>query len=419
MVCEKHECLLYQSPVEIEEPFKTSLATRGICDRGEILKIDGVGAASLKMARAVASFSVNTQKRNEQGEFFEKQQWYREQLELRGFRLGENLVQLNELSKHIVATFGAPFLQWVGLYRRGQAVRDWVVPLLCEGQAVPPTVAHALLRIFLSQCDTDEGSLRTPFVRRLDVACPASTLPYPIDECAHLVSQFHKRDAEISAICVCGCAFRVRVTGNQCEVVKIVRLGKSYRRCAEQLHATGLQPIAIAQEMKVSVMSVRRMLGARHSSNHLETCDVELRRAQWRALFETGTCCSLQEARRQHQALYRFLLTNSREWMDRFQKTLSAPSQDRVDWPSRDLEYSARFELASRELMDAWPPRCVSKISILFVSGVKLGTRNQLGKLPLCRKVLAEQVESMRDFRKRSRTEAERQSCIPEVARMK
>lgn len=102
---------------------------------------------------------------------------------------------------------------------------------------------------------------------------------------------------------------------------------------------------------------------------------------------------------------YRALLAHDRKWLDQFCRPYRAsPSRnrrDRVNWPVRDAEYSTRLRAAVEELRHAHPPRCVSTISILFVAGVKQSTRHQLAKLPRCRQVLKDVVESLQEFRRR------------------
>lgn len=403
VVCHKHGCLLHESPVLTQRPFETAMQNRGICRDGMLLDVGNVGPASLDIMRCIAVNSARILESGRQREFYENQKRYREDLEIRGYSLGENLVQLDQLSADVVAMFDASYLECIGLYRKGQGARDWLVPLLCKGQAVPPTVSHVLLQTFLEfvdkrVCAKTAGADHAPAIR-----CPALDLPNVTSDNEHKVLRVRMAGDRGSAVCSCDTAFKFTVAEGQRKIDRIVRLGKPYKQYAQHLYSTGLGYREIAGTMSISTMSVRRML-----SEHKEPAsdfDIEMmggRRGEWKAIFESG-CTSLVEARRSHRKLYRSLLTHDRKWFDEFCLAHKASSRTRVDWPARDAEYSTRLRTAAEELWKASPPRCVSTISILFVAGVKLGTRNQLAKLPRCRRVLEAVVESSKRFRQRVR----------------
>jgi hypothetical protein len=401
VICYKHGCLLHQSPVLTRRPFEAALQNRGICREGVQLDFVDASPARLDIMKQVAVNSFKILNSACQGKFYQNRERYREELEIRGYSLGDSLVQLDKLSADLVETFGASYLESIGLYRKGQGTRDWLVPLLCKGQAVPPTISHVFLQTFLELVDAGTSAGTVGADHAPNVRCPAIDLPYVASDIEHKILRARVADRRGWAVCSCDTAFRFVISDCQQRVDRIVRLGKPYKQYAQQLEANGLGEKEIARKLSVSTMSVRRMLSkGRSQPRNVGAETIEGRRAAWQAVFENG-CASLANARREHRKLYRSLLADDRIWVDQFSHKYRVSPTKRVDWPARDAEYLPLLQAAAKELSEASPPRWVSTISVLFIAGVKLGTRNQLGKLPRCRQFLGKVVESSEEFRQR------------------
>ncbi|QCP49098.1 hypothetical protein FAZ95_07850 [Trinickia violacea] len=330
--------------------------------------------------------------------YFDLRLHYKRCLEGTGYTYRGGNCRLDELSTDIVEYFGEPFLYWVGLFRTGQEARDWLVPLLCLGQAVAPTVSHVLLQQFIA---SGVRNRRRP-MENVVVQCPCDA---PEHEAGvfkgNLVWQ---GETGGTAKCVCGSSFRFHLDGHASVVDQIWRYAHCYHGMATNLTGKGLSVQEIALELRVSVMTARRL--CRGSSptwsqqKHVRTSfDVERGRQAWLEAIERFG--SVASARRMARPTYRALLRHDREWLAEHRTNATRSIVQRVDWARRDSAYVGVLRAAADAISCEIPPRWVSAISILMVSRVPRGTRNQLVKLPKCRELLKEVVETRQQFRER------------------
>jgi hypothetical protein len=343
----------------------------------------------------VASFSEEIL-RGRVGEagFFQKQDVYRERLKEAGYSWRGTSIHVDRLSQDLVDFYGTGYLSWAGLFRDGQKTRDWVVPLVCEGQAVAPTVSHVLLEVFIQSVEHTENSV----LERAVMRCPARFGK-------HVNSSFEGRvkfDTDLKsgrAACVCGTHFTFDVRDGHAFVRRISSFGEQYRSEARQLLELGESCRLVAERLDVSIMTVRRFAsGTQAKGGYASYDDIEAWRAEWTVALATtpGTVVSL--CRKQHRPLYRRLLQYDRKWLQQCGLTQCTSKSERINWPTRDAAYVISMKKAWETLRATEPPRWVSKISILMLSGVPKGTRNQLCKLPMCNNFLSVHVESRKDY---------------------
>ncbi|RQR36957.1 hypothetical protein DIE23_05785 [Burkholderia sp. Bp9143] len=158
----------------------------------------------------------------------------------------------------------------------------------------------------------------------------------------------------------------------------------------------------VAERLGVSIMTARR------STSHTpagEDCasydDIRAWRTEWMIAL-AGTPGSVAAVcRKRHRPLYRRLLQHDRKWVQQSCLNQCTTSSRRINWSARDAAYVISIRKAWEALRATEPPRWVSKISILMLSGVPQGTRNQLSKLPICNSFLNAHTESRGDYLRR------------------
>ncbi|RQR27308.1 TnsD family Tn7-like transposition protein [Burkholderia sp. Bp9142] len=393
--CARHQVPLLISRVAASSPFNEAKHFNDYFEGGRSIDIDVPDVETMRRLVRVAEFSEEIL-RGRVGEagFFQKQDMYRERLRALGYSWRGASVHIDRLSQDLVEFYGASYLGWVGLFREGQKTRDWVVPLVCAGQAVPPTVAHVLLEVFLQSAERTERSALNSVV----VRCPARFGK-------HADSSFEGRvqfDTDLRtgrAVCVCGTKFTFDVRDRHAVVRRISSYGEPYRSEARKLLALGESCRAIAELLGVSIMTVRRW--ASHTQAKVDRAsydNIRTWRAEWVVALASMPGSVATVCRKQHRPLYRRLLRYDRKWLQQCCQNQYTINSKRVDWAARDAAYLPPMKKAWKTLTTTEPPRWVSKISILMLSGVPQGTRNQLAKLPACSSFLKAHTESRGDY---------------------
>ncbi|MEX3761422.1 TnsD family Tn7-like transposition protein [Paraburkholderia phenoliruptrix] len=400
-VCPKHETLLTCS--ELRAATLHAHGASGIASAfkgGKEVAIGPGGSSRMAAIFEMAKKSEEILRNAEPSEYFDVRLRYRHCLEGMGYTYPGGNCRLDELSADIVDYFGESFLRWLGLFREGQAARDWLVPLLCQGQAVAPTVAHVLLQQFVA--------LARPNTRRL---ADKSVIRCPCSASEHEAGRFRgdlawQGENSGNAKCICGSSFRFHLDGHVSTADRIWRYSDCYRDFAIQQAEKGRGAQEIAAELGVNAMTVRRFCGrdcsARGDQIRVSTSfDVQRARQEWLEAVERFG--SLALARRMTRKTYRALLTYDREWLDSHRRNAARSFSLRVDWALRDSTYVITLRATAAAIRSEMPPRWVSGISILMVAEVPRGTRNQLEKLPKCSALLREVVETRQQFRERKK----------------
>jgi hypothetical protein len=400
-VCTKHEALLTcselrTSRLHLEGASRLTNAFKG-----------GVKIAFGLIEPSGMDNIVEMAKRSEEvlvhaapSEYFNVRVRYRRSLEEMGYTYRGGNCRLDELSADIVEYFGESYLRWLGLFRTGQAARDWLVPLFCQGQAVAPTVAHVLLQQFLASTEANKRRLSEKFT----IDCPCNALQP--DSGVFKGDIAWQSDSRGKAKCICGTSFEFHLHGQVSTVDRIWRYGNCYRDYAVRQAENGRCIREIAAKLSVSTMTVRRLCSSDSSElghqSLSRTASAVLRcRQEWLKAVES--CGSLTLARRMARKTYRALLRYDREWLDSRRTNVGRSFSQRVNWALRDSTYVISLHASAEAIRSEIPPRWVSEISILMVSSVPRGIRNQLEKLPKCRALLKEVVETRRQFRERKR----------------
>lgn len=396
-VCHSHGGPLFSSIISARRPFGRESRFDAYFVGDCLPEFAQAGTELANRLLAVAVRSREVLSRTLPCSFHRHHCLYKEQLLSAGYILKSGNVRLEELSSDIVDYFGSGYLSWSGLFRRGQRVRDRLVPLLCEGQATPPTISHVLLQEFLaSNAIHPVRATVNPNIR-----CPS---PYG----AHADRDFtgsvnlDASGTKGKAKCDCGTKFSFEIIDDDVSVGRISHYGNGYRLAAKAMLEKGMGCREIASTLNVSVMTVRRITDeADFAQIAACTTDVEHWRGEWASLFEGDAALRLSDARRQARKTYRMLLKYDRQWIEAFCEAHRPVTVERVDWPVRDRAHRTLMAAAADYLAEAEPPRWVSKISILMVADVPQGTRNVLHKLPLCQQLLRERVESRQTFGRR------------------
>ncbi|RQQ42791.1 TnsD family Tn7-like transposition protein [Burkholderia stagnalis] len=396
--CASHRIQLLTTCLATSSPLHSGIDFNGYFESGRPIYIGVPNVEKMKRLIRVAGFSDEVLRGciGEAG-FFQKQDTYRERLRAMGYSWRGASVHIDRLSQDLVEFYGASYLTWVGLFREGQKARDWVVPLVCAGQAVPPTVAHVLLEVFLQSAERTERSALNSVV----VRCPARFGK-------HADSSFEGRvqlDADLGggrAACVCGTKFTFEVQDGQAAVRRISSYGESYRSEAGKLLELGESCRTVAERLGVSIMTARRLTSHTQAGEDCASYDdIRAWRTEWMNALASSPESGPAVCRKQHRPLYRRLLQYDRKWVQQSCPNQCTTRSRRINWSDRDAAYVISMRKAWETLRATEPPRWVSKISILMLSGVPQGTRNQLFKLPTCSSFLKAHTECRGDYLRR------------------
>lgn len=397
-ICHGHSSPLLISPVPARNPFEYDGGFDGFCQEGEPIVLHWASDDMTLRYMLVAQQSEKVLHSVGPSDLFCRQASYRERLAAAGYSIKADFVRLDDLSRDMVSFFGTSYLSWIGLYREGQRTRDWLVPLLCDGQAVPPTVAHVLLTVYLES--GTRNSRVVPY--NFDIRCPSKFCSLRDTRFAGKVT-FDASSSKGRAKCDCGTAFTFERGTTGLYECRISRFGDAYKENAMRLLANGNSASDIAKVLDVSHMTVRRLTSISGCNGSASTIEIDRWREEWSSVVTAANGKSLSEARKAARPVYRMLLKYDRDWLASFNGTSRSATATRIDWVQRDIAYSSAMEAAADRLMASTPPRWVSKISILMVADVPQGTRNVLHRLPRCTGLLDRRVESRQSFQERLR----------------
>lgn len=395
-VCPKHEALLVSSDLvasKLHIDGAKGIAS-AFCTEQE-LNFRPSSEREMEAAIQVAKRSEETLVHAAPSSLFDLRLHYKQCLNRADYLYKGGGCRLDELSCDIVSYFGKSYLQWLGFFRDGQDARDWLVPLLCRGQAVPPTVAHMLLQQFIA--DGHRNTRRESLGVRVQCPCQAPE---------HLNGEFDGTivwtEGRGNAKCVCGASFGFHLNGDVAVVDRIWRYAHCCRGNASQLYHNGCTIKEISTEPAASATTVRRRLGfcqPAMTREMLFSIECQTHREEW--LDAVKRAGSMQAARVATRRTYRSLLKYDRDWLMQQSRGEAKRSLVRVNWTVRDNSYLVALGEAAETLRQEVPPRWVSAISVLMVARVPKGTRNQLEKLPKCRALLSRVVETRAQFRER------------------
>ncbi|MBN3858692.1 hypothetical protein G3N59_35405 [Paraburkholderia sp. Ac-20340] len=117
---------------------------------GDDLQGENPNGIGIQVLSEVAKRSAQTLIHAEPSAYFDLSKHYKARLDEIGLMHGNGNCRLDELSSAMVSYFGRPYLSWLGLHTPGREARDWIIPLLCQGPTIAPTISHILLQQFLS-----------------------------------------------------------------------------------------------------------------------------------------------------------------------------------------------------------------------------------------------------------------------------
>jgi Tn7-like transposition protein D/TniQ len=323
---------------------------------------------------------------------------YRTLLKKRGFAFGASQIDLDGLSNAIVHFYGNEYLRWCGLHRTGQGARDWLVPLLCRGQANAPTISHLLLQIFL-----DTSSEGEPATNSWPI-CPSKYAAHGPGHRVMDVRPSAGSDATL-ARCECGMIFHSDVQATEGSQPIILRYGQPYVDEVRLLADTGLSRERIAGLTGLSKESVRRLTSpVQPRDEKISEADTQQLRDAWMSLVNRHPARNaLARARKENRRLYRELMLRDRAWMTALRESVTCELSrlSSEDWRQRDEQYLPRLKSAVERIRGELPIRRLSAISILLVAEIPRGVRNRLVLLPKCHTYLNSARESRLDFYKR------------------
>jgi len=332
---------------------------------------------------------------------------YRQAAIERGFVEGATSLSQPKLESAFVSFYGEHLLSRLGCTVRLAGKSNWIRDIF---RAYPRTyhpVEHALVQVFL------EGFALDPSKRRSfgfgPWKCPN---PYSNHKKRFPIANpkiYIGRNGSLvaSAKCSCGFNFTFLRTSDTDPHLPIVNrtfgLGPTWETEAEHLKKEGLPIEAIARKMGIDRETLRNLLNRKSATYHVSGEQIDEWRREWTKLRERVPNRSRALARKAKEVLYQKLRRNDREWLfaQAKSRTSKPPCKGRVDWTSRDDEWSRLLKAAAQKIKGAVPLRRLTPSSISVEAGLKSTTLANLDRLLKCRLALAECSESLEDYQER------------------
>lgn len=269
---------------------------------------------------------------------------------------------------------------------------------------------HALVQIFLESLNEQEQTtpgLLGPW------RCPNTIFKHFQDFPLTKVSLKTGLGNRQSIFCTCSCGFRFSsyaAREGEPDIPFVTRLKQAepnWVKHIASLRTGGANNDEISKEMGVSVHAIERILKKPECAyEHVTEKKIQNWVNQWKKLRRK---CSASDCRVNHFELYKKLkqyepdsLIVDHAEIESFGTRKHAVQRrrltSRVDWSERDLQWSARLEVAIARIIAARPVP-LSAALIMREAGVKEMTLNNcLDKLPLCKKLLEKEHETEDDY---------------------
>ncbi len=414
LVCQDHGDLLVESTAPIKTKsivayFDATQSTAGIAsaDPSNISGSDAVNA--LKIANRcrdmllgpIASWPHEAMPRA-----------YRQAALECGFSDGIARLSHAKFEKAFVTLYGESLLSKFGfkvhLGKDFSGVRSFFYDSLVFRAQHP--LQHALIQIFLESAPIDT-SRKIPF-RLGPWKCPnpyaTHERQFPIERAS--IRVLDSGEFVASAKCRCGFRFtfsRVNDSDPNLPVVKNTRgFGPAWEAEAKRLRQSGLRTGAIAKKMGISYKTVERLFREKPSKDRISLRQIEAWRQEWLKLLDQDPDRKWTVARSKNGGLYTRLRRWDWDWMQAQspnRKTRSVVNR-RVDWATRDSEWSQKLKAAAQKLKTTGFSRRITPTTIIYVSGLptSIFSPYYLDQMPTCRAVLKEcSDQSLDDSRER------------------
>lgn len=336
---------------------------------------------------------------------------YRQAALERGFAKGNNLLLQPELKSAFVLFYGESILSALNCSVEPNCEgHSWLERIFssCQYRSFHP-LKHTLIQIFLETIPV-KPSKRVRLVSH-HWKCPNPYAkheePFPIKSPNKI---YHGMNNEIVASVRCKCGFQFTFTRTTDAdpylpvVNKIVAHGPFWATEAKRLKNNGLGICAITVEMGIGFKTAKRLLSEEQTTNYVSQEMIDQWREEWSSLLEKVPNRSRSIAAKKNAPLYARLWKYDREWLQREPKlrTYIPPSQKRVNWASRDIEWSQMLRSTASRILEEIPAKRASRAAIIREAGLSICTfSTKKQELPICQSVLKELSESADDFRER------------------
>lgn len=377
-----------------------------------------------------AYWLLNLHKTEKAVDLQELQRRYLFYLDVKGFMSPGGRLDCIRLGNEFVGFYGEGLLTDLHCRLDPYANTNWLLTLARKPRQASHPICHLLLIRFLG-LTPDEFLNHEP-----RIAYPFGNGPWPclnpaaphyrravIGTC--LISRNSETGAPVGTF-VCKCGFTYSRTGpdksqaDRSKIGRMVEVGSVWEKRLLQLAVAEQKSLReTARQLMVDVHTIKKHLmhltrGRRDvTPSKAQPDDVELlaRRESWESARKLHPDFSLSKLRHLKGAVYLWLYRNDRLWLQSHRPGRIPPKQPkrRVDWNSRDLEFSAQIERIAGIIKHYQEPLVqVSVKNIAKQLGAPVLTR-KLNLLPLTLAKLNAVIESKDEFAiRRLRFAAER-----------
>jgi hypothetical protein len=332
---------------------------------------------------------------------------YRQAAIERGFVEGALSLSQPKLESAFTTFYGESLLARLGCAVYPDARSSWLRDILRIYPKTYHPLEHALVQIFLESVPVDP-SKRILFGSG-PWKCPNPYAKHKEEFPITKPKIYIGRNGSLVASAKCSCGFNFTFLRNSDTdphlpiVNRTFGRGPTWEAEAERLREEGLSTRAIAQKMIIDPETVRNLLNKKSAVCHVSKEQIGQWRRQWMRSLASVPNGSRDLARKENEKVYQNLRRHDRDWLfaGPRKKNYKPSYKARVNWASRDEEWSRKLRTTAKIIMDTLPIRRLTPSAISLEAGLKSTALANLKHLPKCRLALDECIESLEDYRER------------------
>lgn len=338
---------------------------------------------------------------------------YRKLLREKNLVAVSNRIRQQDLYQMFQSSFPEEFLE---TYKSGLDIDNeynWLKVITRNMKRHVHPFRHLLMLYFLEQdvedfinLNTDEGPFGSgPFPCLNLAASHFNKLVIPTVE----VTRDYNTNAPIGTFsCSCGFIYARKgpdqTSEDRLRIGKVKQFGQVWQEKLQQLSIERLSIRAIARQLDVDSKTVKRYLSEDVEISKREATGNQELVAQYRQdivmLIRQFPLLSRTALRSKSEKQYTFLYRHDKDWLMEMLPSKQKKQEPTiiVDWPKRDLDYTANIKKLYKELLKLEKPVRITKSLIGKRLGILANLERHLDKLPKTEKLLTDITESVQQF---------------------
>jgi hypothetical protein len=403
LVCPAHGTPLMESDAAVTRRPGYADANKA-CLRGEIttqLSLQDIRRAHMVATRCVEFLNGQI---NAQWSLDTVPQRYRKGALSRGYIKGASECDTEKVEQAFVAFYGSPLLQSMGVKWSDGKHSSWIRNAFREHRTSFSTLEHALIQVFLENCERSDSHLSAFGVGPW--FCPN---PYVLHEHASIERlEIAQYEGHFTAYANCPCGFRFSFrelkegTRDRPIILKKIWLSEEWMTEAQRLKSEGHTKASIQEQMDISYKTVTRLLDGKLPKWQASEQEIAEWKSEWNDLIQSIPKGSRELARRTNSKLYTRLRRYAKAEL--YAEPRNGPKTTKgrmVDWNERDCDFLTALKEAEQRLRaDLDCPRR-TRTALLIAANISPTYISNIERLPGCAKFLRCAAEEQADYYER------------------